>query len=93
MQYLAQFIVMFLLAWAASYSLRLWVQFSTALIGWVLIPLILVVLIIGEGAGWYYIGYAMIWTLNQIGDGLKSIPALVAGTLLGTLHGLGLTKQ
>ncbi len=88
MQYIAQLIVMFLLAWAATYSLRIWVKFSAALLGWVLIPLILVILIIGEGAGWSYIGYVIVWLLNQISGSFQSIPFLAAGTLLGILHGL-----
>lgn len=90
MEYVAQFIVMFALAWAATYSLRIYMTISMALIGWIFIPLIAVILIIGEGAGWYYIGYALLNLLTLITDGFKTIPIILGGTTLGILYGLGI---
>lgn len=88
MEYLAQFTILFLLAWAATHSIRIWANITTALIGWLLIPVIAIILIIGEGAGWHWIGYAMLQTLNLISNAFQSIPIMISGVILGILYGL-----
>ncbi|MEB4592828.1 hypothetical protein VSS37_17750 [Candidatus Thiothrix sp. Deng01] len=93
MEYIAQFVVMFLLSCSAAYSVRIWTSISSAVIGWIFIPLIIVLIIIGEGAGWHYVGYAMTWAISHITAAFQAIPVMMSGVLLGTLTGLGLLRK
>ena len=88
--YGTQFALMFLLGWGAGHSLRIWTSITIAIIGiFVLFPIIAILLLAGDGAGWNIIASALTWLFEQLAAGMRSIPFLLAGTLLGTLYGLG----
>lgn len=88
--YLTQFVVMFLLGWAAGHSLRIWTTVTVAVLGLLFIPVIVTLLFLGDSSGWNIIADLFRWLGNQLADGFRTIPILLGGTLLGILYGLGI---
>lgn len=93
MEYVAQFLVTFGLGWAVAFSLKKWAFVIFAVTGVLALPVLLIILVLGEGSFWEYLGalisHIAIWFFETVGDLFKSAAVLTVGCFLGVMKGLG----